>query len=270
VESGGAGGEAGEEHALKHARDEVLSAGARAHLDDDVVGERIGGGAPFAHCVEQLPESAAIPRVSAGAEGCVECGRVGEAGGGDELWWCAAEVAEDGVEEAERLGGRREAGDGGGVCASVGEEALAEHVEEEGMGETGVTAAGGCRGREGEGVGVEEVEGTAGAEALEEAGGAGKPIGAVGIEGELREEARRRGGGGREERRLRGEEAVGGIGVMGAEERQEGVVGGTIFVMARRMGEWCAGAGSSWGQSGWLMEPLVLVAEGGRRRGARA
>jgi hypothetical protein len=180
--------------------------------------------------------------------------------------WRAAEVAEDGVEEAERLGWRREAGDGGGVRASVGEEALAEHVEEEGVGEAGVAGAGGGRGCEGEGVGVEEVEGAAGAEALEEAGGAGERIGAVGIEGELCEEAGGRGGGGREERRLRGEEAVGGIGVMGAEERQEGVIGGAIFVMVRRVGEWWGGAGSSWGQGGWRMEPLVLGAGGGGRR----
>ena len=138
------------------------------------------------------------------------------------------------------------------------------------MGEAGVAGTGSGRGREGEGVSVEEVEGTAGAEALEEAGGAGERVGAVGIEGELREEARGRGGGGREGRRHRGEEAVGGIGVMGAEERQEGVVGGAIVVMVRCVGEWCGGAGSSWGQGGCRMEPLVLVAGGGRRRGARA
>jgi len=145
---------------------------------------------------------------------------------------------------------------------------MTEHVEEEGVGEAGVAGAGSGRGREGEGVGVEEVEGAAGTEALEEAGGAGELIGAVGIEGELREDARGRGGGGREGRRLRGEEVVGGIGVMGAEERQEGVIGGAIFVMVRRAGEWRGGAGSSWGQGGWRMEPLVLVAGGGRRRGA--
>lgn len=129
---------------------------------------------------------------------------------------------------------------------------MAEDVEEERVGEAGVPGAGGRRGCEGEGVGVEEVEGATGAEALEQAAGAGERVGAGGIEGELREEAGGRGGGGREERRLGGEEAEGGFGVMGAEERQEGVVGGgAISVMAvlvrRRVSEWRVRAGSSLG-----------------------
>ena len=51
-------------------------------------------------------------------------------------------MVEHGVEEAERADGA-EAGDGGCVRTAVGEEAAAEHGEEEGVGEVGVAGADG-------------------------------------------------------------------------------------------------------------------------------
>ncbi|BAT12280.1 Os11g0103050, partial [Oryza sativa Japonica Group] len=68
VERGGAGGETRGEDPVEHARDEVLAAGARAHLDEDVVGERVRRRVPGGHLVEEVAEADAVSGVSAGAE----------------------------------------------------------------------------------------------------------------------------------------------------------------------------------------------------------
>lgn len=192
VERGGAGGDAGGEHAVEDARHQVPAAGARAHLDEDVVGDRIRLGLEEVHFVEQVPERLAVPGVGAGAQRGVEGSRVGKGRPGD--YYCRAiivESLEEGLEEADGLAWWGEARHHGGVGAAVGEhEALPQHVQDEGACEIGIPGPGGSGGGERQGVGIQQREGVAGAEALEESGGAGEGIrGIGGTERELCEEA---------------------------------------------------------------------------------